>query len=294
MGSAKMSAVLEVRAMRADDVDTAEGLWDDAFEALRARFALPVIPRTATSVAQGCARLRHFLRTDPAGAFVAAVDDQLVGLALGLRRGDLFVLAQFAVAPAAQGQGVGRAVLHAAVAYGADLPRGMIICSRDPAAMRRYFTAGFDLHPSFAAYGAVRLDRLPATPGVRVGSPYDLGLVAAVDVEVRGAAHGDDITHALHSGATLLVHEDGGYVLIRERPMLLAARTDAIATELLAAAFAQWPAGTPIDMSWITAEQQWAIRLVLDAGLELIPHGPVALRGFARAPAPYLPNGAFG
>jgi hypothetical protein len=46
----------------------------------------------------------------------------------------------------------------------------MIMCSRDPLAMRRYFFAGFDLHPTVTAVGEVRVDRLPAAPYVPTGA----------------------------------------------------------------------------------------------------------------------------
>jgi hypothetical protein len=48
------------------------------------------------------------------------------------------------------------------------------------------------------------------------------------------------------------------------------------------------------EFGWLTADQQWAMRLAMEAGLELHPVGPIALRGFDRSPAPYVPTGAFG
>jgi GNAT superfamily N-acetyltransferase len=276
------------------DIDAAERLWDDAFRTMRARYGLPPIVRTPDVVAFLTARFVYLLDVDPGGAFVATIDEEVAGLALGVVRDDLYVLAQFAVTPRAQGKGLGRALLDAALAYGGGR-RAMILCSRDPAAMRRYAAAGFELRPAFAAYGPVRRDALAGGASrVRPGDERDLALAAAVDLEVRGATHGADIAHSLEHDADLLVHDDGGYALVGARPMLLAARSPEIAASLLRAALLHLPPDAPGDMSWITGEQQWAIRVALDAGLELVPHGPVALRGFDRMPAPYLPNGAFG
>jgi hypothetical protein len=238
-------------------------------------------------------RIRHLLATDPDGAVVATVDDAVVGLAQALVRQDLWVLSLFGVEPSLQGKGIGRALLDASLECG-DGRRGMIMVSRDPLAMRRYFHAGFDLHPAFVAYGPVQHDRLPPSPGVRAATADDAGLVDAVDRAVRGASHGGDIAFLQSEGAELLVHDGGGFVLATHRPVLLAATSPAVATELLAAALRRAPAGRVTEFGWVTAPQQWALRVALDAGMELHPLGPIGLRGFAAAPACYLPTGAFG
>jgi GNAT superfamily N-acetyltransferase len=285
--------VFSIRAMQLEDVAASEQTWDGAYRAMRARYGLPPIARTPPTVASTERRLRHLLATDPLGSFVAIGGDEVVGMAQGFVRGELWVLSLFAVMPASQGRGIGRRLLDAAVDYGRGR-RGMILCSRDPAAMRRYSGAGFALHPAFVAWGVPRIERLPSSAGVRAGGADDRGLVDDVDREVRGEPHGADLDCMLAEGAELLVHDDGGYAMVHERPRLVAARTDAIATSLLAAALQRAPSGATVDFGWITAEQQWAMRVALDAGLELVPHGPVGLRGFGRAPAPYLPSGAFG
>src|SRR4051812_38300884 len=132
------------------DVEPCELVWDDAYRTMRARYDLPVVSRTPDQARTTHARIRHLRATDPDGAVVAVVDGEVVGFAQALVRGDLWVLSLFGVAPAAQGKGIGRAVLDAALECG-DGRRGMIMVSRDPIAMRRYFYAGFDLHPAFVA-----------------------------------------------------------------------------------------------------------------------------------------------
>ncbi|MCU1429685.1 MAG: GCN5-related N-acetyltransferase [Actinomycetia bacterium] len=279
--------------MQPDDVPACETTWDTSYRAMRARYGLPLPPRTSELADATIRRLRHLLSTDAAGSFVATDDDRVVGMAQSVTRDELWVLSLFAVLPDAQSRGVGRALLDAAVAY-SERRRGLILCSRDPIAMRRYARAGFDLHPAFAAHGIVDQSRLPASPAVRAGSPEDAGLIASIDQEVRGAAHGGDLDALLGEGGQLLVHDDGGYAVVSDRPRLVAARSDDIASALLVAALRRAPSATPVDVGWITAPQQWALRVLLDAGLELFPLGPVALRGFDRPPAPYLPSGAYG
>ncbi|TML65584.1 MAG: GNAT family N-acetyltransferase [Actinobacteria bacterium] len=277
------------------DVDACELVWDDAITDVRTRFGLPVIERTPELVERMRSRVRHLLATDPDGSFVATRDGDVVGVAQALVRDDVWVLSLLGVAPPVQAQGIGRRLLEAALSY-AGGRRGMILSSRDPKAMRRYALAGFDLHPAVTAWGRVVHDRLPATPGVREGSAGDLDLVAEVDRHVRGAARGLDIAHLLEEAGRLLVVDGVGYVVVRDegRPVLLAARDDGAATALLFAALAGAPRDRETEVGWITADQQWAIRASLVAGLELHPVGPVMLRGFARPPAPYLPSGAFG
>jgi GNAT superfamily N-acetyltransferase len=285
--------MFDVSEMRADHVAACELVWDEAYRTMRVRYGLPVADRTPDGAALMQRRMLHLLGTDPDGAVVAVVDDRVVGFAQALVRDDLWVLSLFGVTPAVQGQGIGRALLDAALACG-DGRRGMIMTSRDPLAMRRYFFAGFDLHPTVTAYGPVRHDRLRSAAAVRNGDATDLAFAAAVDREVRGADHASDLAFLLDEGSQLLVHDDGGYVVTKGRPLLLAARTEPIATELLAAALRRVPAGETTDIAWLTAEQQWAMRLALEAGLDLHPLGPLSLRGFDRAPFPYIPTGAFG
>ncbi len=42
---------------------------------------------------------------------------------------------------------------------------------------------------------------------------------------------------------------------------------------------AESPPGETIEINWLTSAQQWAIRVVVDAGIELQPYGPVMVRG---------------
>jgi hypothetical protein len=98
----------------------------------------------------------------------------------------------------------------------------------------------------------------------------------------------------LAAGAQLLVLESRGFAVHREgSPALLAARDDAAARDLLWSCLAAAQPGAPVHLDFITAGNDWAIEVALDAGLSLTPDGPVFVRGETGPFAPYLPSGAY-
>jgi hypothetical protein len=172
----------------------------------------------------------------------------------------------------------------------------MILSSPDPRAMHRYAAAGFALHPSVFAMGALDHGRLTDDAGVEVspGGPADLRHVAEVGRRLRGAPHGPDVEFLLGEGAQLFV-ADGGFAVFGSRgPVVLAAGDDRVARALLHGGFAALPDGVPVGVGWITAGQQWAIRAAVELGFEMHPAGAVMVRGAPGPLAPYLPSGAFG
>ena len=76
---------------------------------------------------------------------------------------------------------------------------------------------------------------IPAGLRARPGSAAaDRELCDAVSRHVRGAAHGPDLEAIERVGCSLLIHDDGGWAAVRDgSPVLIAARDDAIATDLL-------------------------------------------------------------
>jgi hypothetical protein len=226
---------------------------------------------------------------------VAADDDGVVGLAQALRRGRLWVLSLLGVAVEAQGRGVGRRLLDRALGYAEHDGPGLILGSSDPRALRRYVAAGFALHPVVSAMGTVRQEGLPAVDGVREGTSADLALTAAVDRQVRGAAREGDIAHLLDDGVDMLVVEGRGYAMVRgAQPVTLAAVDDAAARSLLAATLAGGADDQHVEVGWLSAGQQWAMDIVVAAGLELRPSGAIMVRGLPEPPRPYIANGALG
>src|SRR3954447_20674090 len=65
-------------------------------------------------------RINQFLTHDAAGSWVAENADGLVGVALALRRDDLWGLSLLAVRPDCQAKGIGQRLLAASLTYAAD------------------------------------------------------------------------------------------------------------------------------------------------------------------------------
>lgn len=235
----------------------------------------------------------HLMQTDPEGCWVAEEDGRLLGVGLGILREGVWGLSFLAVQPDVQARGIGRGLLDRTVAYGDGARGRLILSSTDPKAMRRYARAGLDLRPCVAAAGIVDRSRLPATPAAIVESD-DVEATAPISRHVRGATHHLDIPQYLDYGMRLLLHGDRGFVVFDQAVVkLLAARDEQAAVELLWAALAQSPNGGTIGVDFLSGQQQWAIRTVLEAGLVLSPDGPIFTAGDVGPLSPYIPCGAY-
>jgi hypothetical protein len=124
----------------------------------------------------------------------------------------------------------------------------------------------------------------------------ELDIVTAIDRKVRGSGRSADIVSMLaHPGHRLLLLGEDGYAVARDdRIVALGARDETAATLVLKAMLAEAPAGETIEINWLTSAQQWAIRVVIEAGIELQPYGPVMVRGMDGPPSPYIPSGGYG
>jgi GNAT superfamily N-acetyltransferase len=242
-------------------------------------------------------RMEHLLATDPGGCWIAEARGEVVGAALAIRRDDLWGLSLFVMLPAYQGLGAGTRLYEPALAYGEDLPGGLILSSHHPAALRRYARSpGFALQPSIGLSGAWDPRRLPALPRARPGElGADADTIDAASRHVRGASHAADLPTLLaRTDMKLLVIEGEGFACVRHGcPALLAARSDDAASELLWASLASGPRGATVEVSFVTAANQWAIQVALEAGLAVSDHAAVFVRGEPGTMAPYLPSGAY-
>jgi GNAT superfamily N-acetyltransferase len=241
------------------------------------------------------ARVGHCLRTDPDGAIVAEQDGRLVGVAEAIRRDRVWILSLLAVDPAIQSAGVGRALLGAALDYAGPDDAGLIISSSDPRAIGLYGLAGFAPHPTFEAHGSIDLAAMPsglADVSDGAGALDELGEISRA---ARGATHALELPHALYRGARILRLGDRGFAVAQRGHgvWLLAARDEPAAVALLWHALAEVGETEQAPVRWITAQQQWAIAVVLRAGLRLVPSGPVCVRGLRAPLHPYLPSPTF-
>lgn len=280
--------------MRPDDADAAERLTALAYG----------VERAGDRRRRWRDRVRHLLTTDPGGCWVAdeagpggtGETGAVAGVAMSLRRDLLWILSAYAVHPRLQGQGIGTALLDAAVGYGAGCLRGMLTARPDPQALRRYRGAGFTLHPTMRLSGVVDRSALPAVDGVRAGTAADTDLVDSVDRRVRGATHRPDHAFVLQHH-TLLVCDlltGSGYAYVAGWGIAqLAATNRAVAQRLLWAGLARTAPGSPVDVRNLTSDQEWAVDVGLAAGLRVEQDAYLALRHM-RPPAPYVPSTAFG
>jgi ribosomal protein S18 acetylase RimI-like enzyme len=289
------------RPMTHDDVPAAVAAFDTGILAMLARHALPVTRNSIKDERRRQDRTRHFLGTDPGGSWVAEDGGGVVGMSQSFVREGYWMLSQIGTLPGLQGQGVGRELLRRALSHGDPHGPGTIQCSRDPKAMALYASFGFVLHPVVAAWGAMRPGSIVWPREVTRYEPdqvteHELEVVASIDRKVRGSARTVDVVAMLaQPGTRLLLHADQGYaVTMDDRVVTLGARQEESATLVLKAMLAESPTGETIEVNWLTSAQQWAIRVVVEAGIELLPFGPVMVRGMDGPPSPYIPSGGFG
>lgn len=235
------------------------------------------------------ARVGHLLRTDPGGAFVAERDGRVHGTAMGLMRDGVWGLSLLALLEDGRGRGHGRALLEAALSYGAPARAGIVLSSTNPAAMRLYARAGFELRPAVALSGHVA-NPPPAPAAVRDGSEADHPWIDEVGRAVRGAPYSRDLP-ALHG--RLRVVEGRGFLVARESAVKLAAATDEEAATWLFQDVLAHAGGQKVEAEFLTSGQDWAIRAGLEAGLVLSPDGPVFTRGDLGSLRPWVPSGAY-
>jgi GNAT superfamily N-acetyltransferase len=280
--------------MTADDLAAAERVTAIGFHELDTRMFRRSWPdpqlRPPDRSASWVRRTGHLVATDPGGCWVAERDAELVGVVVSFVREKMWLLASYAVVPAAQGLGLGRALLAPALEHGKGSLRGMLNASNDPKAVRRYHDVGFRLHPQMFLRGKPDRSTIPVVEKVREGSATDVDLMDSVDRRTRGAAHGPD--HEILLEQYRLVVSDTstgqGYAYLDDGIALLAA------TDRRTAARLMWEAIASSDdllIGHITPENDWAVEVGLAARLELDQGGYQALRHM-KPPKPYLPHGA--
>jgi len=283
------------------DVPAAVAAFDSGFLAMLARHQMPVTGNSIQDERRRQDRTRHFLGTDPGGSWVAEEGGTVIGMSQSFVREDYWMLSQLGTVPGRQGHGVGRELLRLALSHGDPDSPGTIQCSRDPKAMALYTSFGFVLHPVVAAWGVMRPGSVTRPAEVERFEPEavtdrELEVIAGIDRAVRGSARSVDIVSMLaQPGNRLLLYADQGYAVSKdERIVTLGARQEESASLVLRAMLAETPVGETIEINWLTSSQQWAIRVVVEAGIELQPYGPVMVRGMDGPPSPYIPSGGYG
>jgi GNAT superfamily N-acetyltransferase len=272
--------------MRTADVPAAAAVAAAAFE-----FDLSDPPRAQSWEERVAYPLTH----DPSGAFVAERDGRIVGVAEAIARERLWCLSLLTVEPGCQSSGAGRMLLEHALSYRDGTDAGLIPSSNDPRALRLYASVGFALIPTFQAEGTIDRRALRPNGAIRDGGVLDLEAIAAISREVRGAPHTLELEFELARGARLLRSGDRGFALVRpgNGVWLVAARDDQTASELLWSALAALGDADGPTVRWITAEQQWAIDVLVRAGLRLSAYGALCVQGNPGPLRPFIPSPPF-
>lgn len=252
-------------------------------------------PRSADRAADWYARTEHLIGTDPGGCRVAHRDGTVVGFATSLVRELMWILASVRRRAGEQGTGIGRALLSASRGHGRGCLRAMLNASPDPRAVRLYRSIRLRPPPPDAAVGR---GRPRSTSRSRTGTcatrgPADFDLLDSVDRRVRGAAHGPD--HALMASRLRLLVTDraaaSGYAYVDEAggAVVLAATHRKAARALLWEALAGSDPDVPVRIGHVTAANQWALDVAVEARLAIFTSGFLAVH-HTRVPAPYLPH----
>jgi GNAT superfamily N-acetyltransferase len=279
---------VDIRPMRDEDVVDADRVCLDVL------YTVFEGEEETVRAARQHARIRHLLETDPGGCWVAEHDGRVEGVALALVREGVWGFSLFGVAEALQGRGVGRDLFLRSWAYGADARGHMILSSTNPPAMGIYARTGLPIRPCVAFGGIPDLERAPALDGVEEAGEAGIPLADAIGRELRGAGHGRDLPVPMAHGARLLVFEDRAFALARGgNIIMLGARDERAAQRMLWALFVTAGPGATVNVDFITAGQDWALPVCLDARLQLSPDGPMFAGGRLGSLTPYIPSGAY-
>jgi hypothetical protein len=84
-----------------------------------------------------------------------------------------------------------------------------------------------------------------------------------------------------------------GYAFARGAGLKLLAAADEESARTLLADHLALAGAEPVSVEWITSGQQWAVRMCVEAGLELQAHGAVLTGGDVGPMRPYLPSGPY-
>jgi GNAT superfamily N-acetyltransferase len=279
-----------IRPMTLDDVRPAMELTGATFDDLSRRMGEEPEP-PPPDLEAAALRYRAFVTHDPEGSWVAEDEQGLAGCALAVKREGIWGLSLLIVRPGLQSAGVGSELLRRAHDYAHDAKGRIIMASPDPRAIRAYSRLGLELHPCFIGKGSPR--GLSAPEGLRVGTAEDIPFVEEVDRFARGGGRRSSIETMLAMDQTLLVLPGRWYAFLGDEALrTMGALDDESAAAVLRGALARVKG--EIRIGSLTAAQQWAVPVLLEAGLEVSgSRGPMFLSGDLGGFRPYLPSGAF-
>lgn len=283
---------IEIRPMTLDDVEQVSAVVQAANDAEERQAGREPEPRTEEQEQRFHEGMRRFVERDPGGAWVAADDGSVVGMAEAIRRDHFWGLSMLFIEPGRQAQGIGRRLLDKTLEYAEGSTVRMIMTSEDPRALRRYSAAGLAIHPAVKAEGTLDRTAIPADLPGRTGTIDDLEFAVAVDATLD-RDRSEDIAFLLEHKTQMEIVDEGsrrGFALHREgRPAMLGATDDETAATLLWRVLAAHTKDK-VELYCLTAGQDWAVRVALAARLSVSGSGPLFVSGM-QPPGPWLPSG---
>ena len=211
-----MTPGVRLRPARDDELPACAEIWRAGLDDYGLRVGRP--PTTAAPAALG-GLLGHLRATDPDRFLVAerheAPGDDgppIVGFVSAIRRGDTWFLAMLFVHPAAQAQGLGRALLEAVLPIGDDVARATCTDAAQPISNALYARYGIVPRlPVLELVGCPGRSPLPALPAGIRAVPFEL--LAGGSPGRRGpATPGRGPRDPRHSAPRLRPPEDHGYL----------------------------------------------------------------------------------
>ena len=283
-----------VRPMAVEDIDGVMAVVNAANADQVARGLVPQPPpRTAAQTAAIRRAHIRFVERDGPGAWVAAREGSVVGMAEAIRRDGFWGLSMLFVRPEHQSRGVGRALLEATLRYARGADIRMIQSSPDPRAMRRYAQAGLAMHPTAEVSGSPDRKSIPVGLPGRDGDANDLELVASVEAGL-GRSRAEDVAFGLEVGDRLDVvetHNRRGWVLWQPGRLFMLGATDEETAAILLWRYVG-QTGDIAAVFGLTAAQNWAFDVAHRARLSLRVDGAMFVAGMA-IPGPWIPSGWF-
>lgn len=198
-----------VRHATSDDAAVCGRIFYDAFESIAASHNLPVEPSSAEFTQMKAAEM---LRLDGFAAVVADRDGEIVGSAFVDERGPVVGVGPVTVDPAAQDEGVGRALMEAILERERDRGAGavrLVQTAYHYRSLALYSKLGFVVRePLSVLQGPAPTDDAPGR-GVRIAREHDLDACGELCVRVHGHDRNGELRDAIAAETARVVERRG-------------------------------------------------------------------------------------
>jgi ribosomal protein S18 acetylase RimI-like enzyme len=205
---------------------------------------------------------------------VAARRGAIVGLNFLYEHDPIRAVGPLAVAPAAQGRGVGRCLMEAVLARGAGAAGVRLTAAANPAAFALYASLGFEVKEPLAILRGRFRSAPPGDAAVRPMRTEDLPAAAALCERVHGFARTGDLREALTTAGEPMVLERAGRLVAYVSHRRLGDRAHGVAAAeadlraLLLGLLPHPPRGAELTL-FLPTRQASLLRWCLEEGLRV-------------------------